>query len=61
METKFIAGKIYTQDEIEQNGFILTKTTTIVKFYRKGKVLLAFGVPKPLEPKLHKLIYTCTD
>jgi len=56
MKTDFIVGNSYSKEEIEEDGFINTKTTTIVIFYRKEDMLLCFSIPKPLEPKMYKLI-----
>ena len=61
METQFIVGNSYTINEIEDNGFIKAKQTSLVLFYRKAKVLLAFNIPKPLAPKIYKLISYIND
>ena len=61
MDTQFIVGNSYTKKEIEEHGFRNTKVTSLVMFYRKDKILLAFYIPKPLQPKLYKLISINSD
>jgi len=61
MKTDFVVGNSYSQEEIEENGFINTKTTSVVMFFKKGNVLLCFNIPKPLDPKLYKLISISED
>ena len=61
METQFIVGNTYSIKEIEENGFIKAKQTSLVLFYRRDKVLLAFNIPKPLDPKIYKLMSYIID
>ena len=61
MNTQFIVGNSYSIDEIEGNGFINTKTTKLVLFYRKNKILLAFNLNKPSAPKTYQLISFICD
>ena len=61
MKTNFIVGNSYSKEEIEENDFINTKTTSVVMFYRKENILMCFNIPKPLDPKLYKLISKSED
>ena len=61
MKTNFIVGNSYSKEEIEENDFINTKTTSVVMFYRKENILMCFNIPKPLDPKLYKLISISED
>ena len=61
MENQFTVGNSYKIEEIENAGFVKTRQTTVVVFYRKDRVLMAFDIPKPLAPKKHKLLSVCTD
>ncbi|MEI6821538.1 MAG: hypothetical protein WCL51_06360 [Bacteroidota bacterium] len=61
MKTEFVVGNSYSREDIEENGFINTKTTSVIMFYRKENILMCFNIPKPLEPKLYKLISISED
>ncbi len=61
MENQFTVGNSYSIKELENNGFSKTKQTTIIVFYRKDNVLLALDIPKPLDPKVHKLLAITED
>lgn len=61
MENQFIVGKAYSIEDIEKQGFSKTRQTSVLLFYRKNDVLLVFDIPKPLAPKLFKLIAIHND
>ncbi len=61
MDTEFIIGNFYSKEIIEQCGFIETKRTSLVVFFRKKETLMAFNVPKPKVPNVYKLISVNID
>ena len=56
MKIQFNVGHPYSTKEIEENGFIKTKVTYFIMFYKKDNMILAFNNPMPLEAKLYRLI-----
>lgn len=61
MENQFVIGNSYTIEDIEKEGFKKVKQTSVVMFCRKDNVLLAFDIPKPQAPKIHKLLVITND
>jgi len=55
MVTKFIVGNSYSKEEIEEDGFIKTKQSSLYYFYRKDNILMIFDHPKPKIPNQYKL------
>ncbi|MEI6821768.1 MAG: hypothetical protein WCL51_07510 [Bacteroidota bacterium] len=61
METQFVKGEIYSKEDIENKGFVLSKQTNNLIFYRNGDILLAFEISKTYNATTLNLLSVIID